>query len=47
MSGWKQYLEQLQQSPDLGRDLSEEELERLSPEQRVQLERLKDEASKG
>ena len=46
MKGWSGYLEQIRQNPELGRDLTDEELEKLTPEQRMQLERLRFEATK-
>jgi hypothetical protein len=46
MKAWDFYLHQLESSPTIGRELTEAELLKLSPDQRLQLEKLKEEALK-
>ena len=46
MVAWREYLHQIRSQPNPGRDLSEDELLSLSPEQRLQLEKLRAEATR-
>lgn len=46
MRAWSDYLNTLQQQDTPGRNLTEEEINNLSPEQKFQLEKLKEEATR-
>ena len=46
MKAWDEYLVIIKQQAEPGKDLSEQEIQQLSPEQKLQLERLKEEATR-